>query len=345
MWTVDALSCQDHPRRREKCCWTLQVSKTHDSVDIYVGSSPQPLGVIEDVAIEDCTSLFLVPRYFLPGPYFWLHESLASSLHWNAVPVLPVGPPANHVCAVGNEGVSRAAVDEDSVLVDVARFASAFGIDHTRVRMQPAIPEVRDADIGGFPCRNACAVTEIVGADDSPTVVIIDCRAILLGWMVWETTSGTVSVEALAADIDLVTLCPDGWQLHVEGTGPPGHQLRSGAVIFVSFVPRGAIAAPAREEGGESEPPTDDDMETVSLGDEPAYTEREQDSLDAARPSRSRSPRRHSEPAEGPIPEGFAVAPFLILSQEYRPEPVHLILSGPISVDEAIQRVSAGRFA
>ena len=42
----------------------------HDLVDIYVGSSPQPLGVIEDVAIEDCTSLFLVPRYFLPGLTF-----------------------------------------------------------------------------------------------------------------------------------------------------------------------------------------------------------------------------------------------------------------------------------
>ena len=232
---------------------------------------------------------------------------------------------------MGNEGVRRVAVDEDSILVDVTRFASAFGIDHTRVRMQPAIPEVRDADIGGFPCRNVCAVTEIVGTDDPPTIVIIDCRAILLGWMIWETTSGTVSVEALAADIDLVTLCPDGWQLHIEGTGPPGYHLRPGAVIFVSFVPRGAIAAPAREEGGESEPPTDDDMESVSLGDEHASIERDQDSLDDARPSRSRSPRRHSEPAEGPIPEGFAVAPFLILSQEYRPEPVHLILSGPLS--------------
>eukprot|EP00439_Symbiodinium_sp_Y106_P079789 s3951_g18.t1 len=317
----------------------------HDTVDVYVGTGPTPMGVIEHVALGDNTSIFLVPRYFLPGPYFWLQDILANSLNWSAIPTLPVGPPANHVCAVSVEGVRKVNVATDSVLVDTAGFANAFGYDPACVRMHPAMPVIRDADVSGYPCRNVCAVAADAGVGDAPWLVIVDCRAILLGWMVWEVDDNTLSLAALASDIEATTLCPDGWRVYLEGDSVRDQFPRQGAVVYASFVPLMQTEALTREEGQESEVPTDDEMASVLEEETSTGPVPEEEDSRGARSSRSRSPRRSSESGRAPLPDGFAVAPFLVLSQEYRPEPVHLILSGALTVEQAIKRVSDSRFA
>ena len=235
-----------------------------EAADIYLGSAHEPMG-LEELPLYHGMYVFVVQRHVLPGPYFHVQDTLLDARLWDEFPPIPIPPAGGYFCAVGEAGHRRIPVERNSPLVDRDELAAHFGIQAADLLTQPALPTVADVALAGFGCRNACAVVSAAahseaGPADPLTIALIDCRAIMQGWALLATVTGTVSRQEIQSV--LTTFMPDGWSLSLAGL-PEGSDecpINPGQVISASFVPpfdHGSEEDFAPEDG-DSEAPTDE---------------------------------------------------------------------------------------
>ena len=74
------------------------------AVDIYIGSSAVPVEAEGEFDLQQWTCLFFVPSFELPGPYFWLQDTLLTSVSWMPEVVFPSGPELPCACLVHDSG-------------------------------------------------------------------------------------------------------------------------------------------------------------------------------------------------------------------------------------------------
>ena len=76
----------------------------HDHFEVYVGESHVPMQAREEADMRLGLCIFFTPRHVLPGPFFWLPESLLASAVWDEDPAIPAGPDTEQICVVWDMG-------------------------------------------------------------------------------------------------------------------------------------------------------------------------------------------------------------------------------------------------
>ena len=235
------------------------------AVDVYIGSSAVPVGPDEEVELRQWTCLFFVPSFDLPGPYFWLPDTLLSSASWMPDIVLPAGPDLPCMCVVHDSGHRFLDFGSEAAFGRLDIIASEFGLRPGGLLLQPARPQLTDVSLTGRHCRGVYIVSSADSTFDDEAgdrvLAVVDCRAMLQGWYAIEAIGD--SVPCLELEQVLSTFAPPAWSLYLERLPRDGSVFRvhPGAVAFASFVPNHGRSASTVEvdEHAESEAHTVDD--------------------------------------------------------------------------------------
>ena len=329
-------------------------------VDVYIGESAVPLQPAEEAALFQGLCVFFTPQHDLPGPFFWLEETLLSSDPWEVHPDIPTGVDMASLCGVAESGHREVSFADGASFADTAILARAFRIAEHQLCLQPTIPQVRDVAEHGRRCRGVYAVSGMVLSDSAapvsvsaPVLGVIDCRGLLQGWHLLQSATGETSYAEV---VDLLsTFAPPGWRLYLEGMTIDGDVLRyaPGAIAFASYLPASAPGAPpdAHSEAGDEETLEDDlvlsdvEMPPVDVQPRPSRAP----GLQSRSNSRSRSPLRPSSPHADRTLLTLAAgghpfeAVFLILAPELAPVMVVADSSPTVSVPDVLMNVQRRR--
>ncbi|CAE7764424.1 unnamed protein product [Symbiodinium microadriaticum] len=122
------------------------------------------------------------------------------------------------------------------------RLAQAVGAIDGRVHIAPAMPRAGDIEIDGTPCHTALAVAAHDPSLTAPQLVLVDCRALLEGWMCWPAYNHLLLLSDLMHDLRFSV--PWGYDVAVSGAAQQGAHLlvHAGQVLVVEFVRRFAPA-------------------------------------------------------------------------------------------------------
>ena len=153
------------------------------------------------------------------------------------------------------------------------QLARAVGAEGMSVHIAPAVPRVTDAEIDGIPCHTAIAVrARGEQARGRTCLVIVDCRALLEGWMSWLAYDGLVVLAELLHALRFSV--PPGWEVTVTGARAEGLHLHvePGQVLVADYI-RGHTPLPLARAGSRhasvTEVPTPDDGDDVLHLDAP----------------------------------------------------------------------------
>ena len=206
------------------------------------------------------------------------------------------------------------------------RLALAIGCQQEPIRIFPATPRVDDVAVEGQPCRTVLVVVPeaFIGPDTDAFCVIVDCRALLQGWMCLKVDSSPVLADTLLDELN--DDAPLGWKAEVDGVsvGYVRLHLQPGQVLHARYVVD-EVPSPSAADG------------EVVWESEIADNAADPADVEAAAPLVF-SP--HS-PASGQVHTGVAHATFLVARVAYTPELVTLVLPVPCDAAIAIDRLSA----
>ena len=277
-----------------------------EAVNVYVGTSVEPLADAEWTDLTPGLCLSFYPRHKLPGAYFFLHDMLLSAATWATAPVIPAVPESEfdrRVCVVKDAGccIARGVRSAHYLESDIA---AAFHMQAEDLLFQESVPPVQDAAINGWPCQRLFGIAEpvdpVTGIRTRHVALsFIDCRPLLQGWSSIATASGAVRLRDLCRD--LMTFCPPGYRVFLLGVDMMAefYHPNRGQVVVAAFV----LCSPAGSmtDGTDDDDDVDDDSpySSASSFHEPPYAidGGSRDGSHSEDPSdRSRSPRGRQDP-------------------------------------------------
>ncbi|CAE7883540.1 hypothetical protein AK812_SmicGene281 [Symbiodinium microadriaticum] len=297
------------------------------SLDVFIGLDEEPLpngvqahlfpGITVRIARPEQSfrDLRTLPR-LLQSPTAW---------HQPEVYTVPddAGP---YYCLVLQYSYKLFQADPSRPMDYRDRLALAIGCQQEPIRIFPASPRVDDVAVDGQLCRTVLVVVPatVLCPDTDAFCVIVDCRAILQGWMCLKVDSPTVLTDTLLDELN--DDAPLGWKAEVDGVsvGYVRLHLQPGQVLHARYVVD-EVPSPSAADGvvaWESEIAIDDT--TDHAGGE-----------DAVPPALS----LHS-PTSGQAYTGDAHVTFLVARVGYTPELVSLALPIPCDVATALDRLS-----
>ena len=124
------------------------------------------------------------------------------------------------------------------------QLARAVGAEGVSIHVAPAVPRVANAEIDGVPCHTAIAVqARGEHAWGRSCLVLVDCRALLEGWMSWPAYDGLILLEELLQALRFSV--PPGWDVTVSGARAEGPHLHvePGQVLVADYF-RGHVPLP-----------------------------------------------------------------------------------------------------
>ena len=210
-------------------------------VDVYLpeGVAPMQRGVDHLLWTGACVTFVHLGS---PRPAtFALAHMVRSHLGWESNPALPSDSLDNGYCVIGSGGSHLFRLHPDRARHYQADAALLVGVHPLRVVLTPALDQPTDVCIDGWECRGVVAATdrqERYDWNEGRTLIrvgILDCRAILMGWLVVHTWEDWLHLMPLRRNLDLSA--PDGW--HTVFPQFPRHWtwtwIQSGQVITVAY--------------------------------------------------------------------------------------------------------------
>ena len=229
----------------------LHLSRLDDEghIDVHFGDDPVPIDEAGQHQVETGDTVVFVPRGAVVPTLHSLAIDLFSGREWSRTLTVPTPP-----C----EGAYGLVFEADNIFYTTqflqptafrAHIAACIGVNEHRLRIFPSAPRVSDAAFDGHPCKTVIAVSESsLLSEDSSFCVLIDARAILLGWQTFIAAAGRVPCAQICATLQRDA--PIGWRVYLEGVAAgttllnvhPGQVLV--AAVAPASEPSAAIAAP-----------------------------------------------------------------------------------------------------
>ncbi|CAE7343995.1 unnamed protein product [Symbiodinium sp. CCMP2592] len=351
-------------------------------VDVYLGASAVPIQATETVELDNGCTLFFTPQFALPGAYFFLEDILLSSHGWHEDAFIPQGPDDPVLCVVTDRGPQLVSFPDEASFGEAGTIARMLELPEEQLVLQPAVPPVRDAAMKGRRCRGVFGASGWVPRDEArsalelvpPVLGLVDCRALLQGWDLISSPQGRFPFADFY-DV-LATFTPPHWELYLERAIQQEHMLQyfPGAVIYASYMPLRTVD-PATSSGEDvaHDMHVSDRDDNSSAHDEsqpePGVTARarsesasdtDADMSDAGLASRhspreeevSPGPSSDSDDSPGSADSDSATssgetsefsAVFVVLTPEYIPEIITIVVPGPCSWRSVQRRVQAAR--
>ena len=309
----------------------------HSSLRVYVGVSQEPLEADALAHLIPGLTVVILPAATIPTAVLDVSQMLLHPRHWSPTVTWTAPAEEGAYCLVRGYRHRRFHADLRQPTQYRQQIAAAVGAEGRRVYTFPAIPRVEDAEIDGIACLTALAVAvHGTDADHSPQLILIDCRAMLEGWVSWPTSDGQVLLEEILQDLRFSA--PLGFDVELSGIGPEEVHLavQPGQVLIADFVPRPVLLdaiRPATDLGAEvadmhQEDALRFDLPTVEAAMH-AWQEQISDRIYGSAPPAGGSPEPNLQ--------------LLIFVPDYLPELHELYLHFPITVDGLVQEVSCKR--
>ena len=176
-----------------------------------------------------CTPPGSNPRQASTLEYALLHRRM-----WNDFPS-PIEPEStSSYCLVLQNETIVLEFDRGRPTDYRAQLAGASGIPQSSLRFQPASPSVKDAAVDGVTSRAVIAVWDSrVQAEHGSFGILLDVRALLLGWKFLPSADGLVICPRVLDD--LCRFAPVGWKPYLVGVQPHAEVLQvfAGQVLVV----------------------------------------------------------------------------------------------------------------
>ena len=297
-----------HTATRADLCSLGDLDDT-DDFDIWIGNQCLLYGNVQDFPMQAHLCITFVPRQGPVPSQTSFSELLASDEHWDPESTLPRGPPDNlvdSVCLVLESGCHRFKLLPGRSQHHAHDVANALCIPHHWFYLRAARPRVTNAAIKGYRCTGVAAVSDRIANVPMPPrragpvlfAILVDARAMLLGWDQWMISDHQCSHSELVEHYS--TFAPADFQVQIEGAALEGDQLQviAGQVLTVHWVPCTPLSEQcwldaADDPDSLNEDPddvADTDRELTVRGSPAAGHSRHSDSRIAE--ERSRSPRR-----------------------------------------------------
>ena len=287
----------------------------HAEIHLYVGVDSEPLAGEAFTHLVPGITVFVVPSTEVPK-----HHDLGQwLLHmdvWYTVPVW-MPPTADGVyCLVQGHRHRKLLLDLQNPLQYRQQISRAVGAGGQRLQVVPADPRVTDVEVDGTPCRTVFAVAvHRLDVPELPQLVLVDCRALLEGWICWPVYDRSLRLDALLRDLRFSV--PQGFDVALDGVPTDAVRLpvTPGQVFIADFVrPHEAQDEP---QGFEAPPdiPTEHD-----LADNNIRPERSSATVTGLAPEppvvRTQSP----PPQDMVASQGATILQVLVASPDYLPE-------------------------
>ena len=185
-------------------------------VSIFVGLAVEPLPGEAWCHLCSGDTISFYPEEQARLPPLSLSHLLLRVAGWRHTPDLPHARSDHTYCLVSVDGSILHFANPRRPTAYRDHIAAAIGTRVERLHLFPAVPLVSDAVIDGIQCRTVLAVCEF----DSPPPpltfgVILDLRALLLGWCLLRAVSGHIRCREVLAQVQEDV--PIGWQASIQG--------------------------------------------------------------------------------------------------------------------------------
>ena len=345
---IFAAQCPAYVSRRHLLI--LSQLPRQDEIEVHAAGDPIPLGPDGQFQVDHGDTFVFVP----PGiPIHDLHTLGAALLAprlWASLSRFPT-PPERH-CGLVHE---RETILFDSLFDRPTEYrsqiAACIGIRTQDLRLFPATPRVRNASLHGFFCSAVVAVGELTAAHPlSPYCILIDSRALHLGWQTWTAVAGRISCNALR--VALQSEIPSGWRVCLQRV--PDHvdhlEVSPGQVLVAVCIQTSlgsdslGIQAPLPSQGEQPSLPVGAPQgvstdEPPSTADSAGYEQPSPDGEGGGVTGTRRNPHRRVSF----FGEAYGTCSFLVLGQNYLTEHVEVRLPRDIDEEDALRIVSAAR--
>ena len=314
-----------------------------DDIEVHAGDDNIPLSNEGQLHVEPGHTFVFVPAGTVVPTMHSLAIDLFSRQEWNPALVV-TSLRSDGVCALVHEGEAilyTTAYSQPTVFRE--QIAACVGIGRQHLRLYPSSPRIPDASLEGRPCRTVIAVCgdrEIF--DTSSFCILVDARALLLGWHAIATIAGRVS--CLRVLLILPAEAPPGWRVCLEDIpeGTDHIEVQPGQVFVAAVVPNVHTALTAAEPVTDalSQDTTSADTTQVNAPD-PGSTP-----LTTGNRSPDSTPERPGgDPPGAPEDDerghtqhtahvAYVSCSFLVLGQNYIAE--HVVVRLPVGVDTAV---------
>ena len=350
-----------HPRLNKASLLHVAGFGMRTDLDVFVFGLLQPIDELQWLALRSGMTICVSPTGSGPGPSWNLEDMLQDPVEWNHNAPIPGPPPpaGNHFWIL---------TDGMPVLFKVEsgrrRFVQNDIVDQLCHRpdlavLRPTKPRIIDHMAYGLPTWAVLVLTEARQTIPFPParlreyrlILILDCRAILLGFQWLFVTGPTVSLQVLADRFH--DTCPEtflvvfkGAEIVQEETGP-AIAVSDEVVIKVEFV--------EGSDSNSSEPAPSHPSEAVDMQqDNSSVHDDEQATLGEDAPTdsdelsvRSRTPRPENTAATASPAQTFLWV-YQVLAPGFTPEYVEVSLPKAAAVHDitkAVQTARAANFA
>ena len=313
-----------------------------DDIDVYAGDDTIPLGTEGQLHVETGHTFVFVPAGTVVPTMHSFAIDLFSRQEWS---------PALVVTGLRSDGVYALVHEGETILYTTAYsqptafrelIAACVGIRLHHLRLYPSSPRILDASLEGRPCRTVIAVCDDREFfDTSSFCILIDVRALLLGWQAIATVAGRVS--CLRILLTLQAEAPPGWRVFLEDMpeGADHIEVQPGQVLVAAVTPNvhtaPNVTEPVADALSQDTPPADtsqinapDQGSTPLTGNHsPESTPTHPDGDPPGAPEiDERDDTQHVTSA------AYVSCSFLILGQNYIAE--HVVVRLPVGVDTAV---------
>ena len=314
-------------------------------IDVHFGDDPVPITDEGEHQVGTGETIVFLPVGRVVPTLLSLAIALFAGSEWSQALTAPIGTSENSYCIVHKTEAILYTTSFQQPTAFRNHIAACVGINSNDLRIFPSAPRVADAALDGFSCKTVIAVCESLPRQhDSTCGVLVDSRAILLGWQTYEAIGGQVS--CIRIRVALQREAPPGWRVHLGGISDDTDLLpvHPGQVIVVFVTPSVRIDVSEQEprdaQAGGGTPPAPGN---VSRGD-PA----EGPDQDPRKPDDHEGPTDELDGGTGQNVDRDAdtahvTCTFLLLGQNYIAEHIEVRLPIGTSVEVALARVAAAR--
>ena len=206
---------------REDLLWLADVPPGAD-INVVAGFDARPLRQRQEVRLLPGQCITYVPSTILPPSVRTLDSMLLTPHTWINTQAFPSTAGTNCYAVAMDTWHRLFVADAYRPWAFRRDLAVELGIAIGRLRVVQAHPPVQDALHQGFTCRTTVGADE-TGPDelDASVLVILDCKPISQGWMVYRAPWGYLNLRLLAASFGGST--PLFWRLEVVGHAPIQH--------------------------------------------------------------------------------------------------------------------------
>ena len=204
-----------------RCRGLLQLAQLPPglAVHVLIGFDAVPVPPERGLHLLQGQCITFVPTHTMSGPVATFDTLLLARDGWAPGPAYPTSTQADCYGIATEAATHLLVVDPNRPRRFYIDVADQSGIPAADCVVVLARPPVRDCLTFGFDCCNVlAAVRQTPDVDRSFCIIIVDCRAILRGWLAWRAPASILQIAALEGHLE--ALAPPSWYLVVSGPRP-----------------------------------------------------------------------------------------------------------------------------